>query len=199
MRARQADQAAVLCLLHLAESHGIRLQRTNLTKIVFKSELEIAAPTYRFYRHTYGPFSTTLHRDVESLNEVGFMQGEGLTDRGGEVAKYLYKNLVKGRQWGQALMTLEASLMFLGPMTAAAASRWSHELVITPVGASAPQRLHDIKLGTDLVAPRRLAGWDPLPMPSDVTESLEYAMSLTAEDLERMRALDRTSLEALLG
>lgn len=188
-RYKTGDRIALLCALGAAHRADIRLGNTNLQKSIFKAELDLkekrlTGPDLRFIRWNYGPYSKTVARIHSDMEELGLAGDGSLSQRALELEDFVQSELRRDMRWEAVIDAIEEAAQTIGSMTALAAQRWSHSLVLKAEKLDEPTSVHDMPLRTIILQPSRWAA--PLSVPEDVVEAVDYAWSLTEIDVQEM-------------
>jgi len=201
-----ANQILLLSTLGKVRASGDHIGKTLLTKVFFLAENKlskkdsIGLPSYKFFRHQYGPFSKDLYEDLGLLSNSRLVTAHGsrATRAGRELALFLSERLKEDDTWRHVIDTLDKTYEKYRGWSAVDIEERVYKMKIRPLHGEKKQSIKEIANFTDLIDPAQNNDLSVAPIPQDVREAYQYALSVTEEDLLSMKNGPFISLDSFL-
>ncbi len=178
------DRALLLCVLHLAEPHGL-LSDVKLQQLCFLCELQMFGKGlkgfhFEFFRFAYGAFSKDLDNDLTSLRRKERVENFTLADQTQEQVLPLIEEGVAGVETNEKVLEiLKAVMATYGPQDSGTITSSVEAVELsTPQDPEFKISIRDIVFHTTLLVPQRIdvqAEFTfPLALLSRVNQAMGY-------------------------
>lgn len=170
--------------------------RTALHKVLFFTELSsiqnnFCSPSFKYYRHKHGPYSTHLDNALDDLDEAGWIRRPTLqmTERGTEVTDMFWDDIAATPDNREVTSIMYRMGNKYGSMNSDQVKEEAYEVSLNPVddSISEAKKVRELPKSTDILDPlRQVVHPREFEISSDTLEQLHYLLNVTEKDIERM-------------
>jgi hypothetical protein len=206
------NRVALLKILDGAhKANNAPVDNFAVQKLSFVSELNgrshnLQAAYYKFFRFTWGPYSSVLANDVRLLESIGLIDPESrqITERGRFLLGYIQTEIDESEAARLALDAISKTLEEWGGKRGWQIVNAVYELTV-PVDERGGEKMKmkDIPLHTDIILPSIPGVQDVLPFSDQMLADIEAELAIPADHLDpespELEASVRCSLEAVFS